>query len=89
MERSEIVLERIKETWPSDLPLPQVLFGVPVQPHDWAWLDDEQYARARAALTEGASYHTGKTTIRTRLKLCEFTRSHARRRHDAILTAPA
>jgi hypothetical protein len=52
MERSEIVLERIKETWPSDLPLPQVLFGVPVQPHDWAWLDDEQYARARAALTE-------------------------------------
>jgi hypothetical protein len=32
MERSEIVLERIKETWPSDLPLPQVLFGVPVQP---------------------------------------------------------
>jgi hypothetical protein len=52
MERSEIVLERIKETWPSDLPLPQVLFGVPVQPHDWAWLDDEQYARARAGLTE-------------------------------------
>ena len=47
MERSEIVLERIKETWPADLPLPQVLFGVPVQPIEWAWtLDDEQYARA-------------------------------------------
>ena len=43
----------IKETWPSDLPLPQVLFGVPVQPVEWAWtLADEQYARARAALTE-------------------------------------
>jgi hypothetical protein len=53
MEHSEIVLERIKETWPSDLPLPQVLFGVPVQPVEWAWtLDDEQYVRARAALTE-------------------------------------
>ena len=25
MERSKIVLERIKETWPSDLPLPRVL----------------------------------------------------------------
>jgi hypothetical protein len=52
MEHSEAVLARIKENWPSDLPLPQVFFGVPVQPHDWAWLDDEQYARARAALTE-------------------------------------
>ena len=52
MERSEIVLERIRETWPSDLPLPHVLFGVPVQPVEWAWtLDNEQYARARAALT--------------------------------------
>jgi hypothetical protein len=53
MERTEIVLERIKHTWPSDLPLPQVFFGVPVQPVEWAWtLDDEQYARASAALTE-------------------------------------
>jgi hypothetical protein len=53
MERSDVVLERIKESWPSDLPLPQVFFGVPVQPHDWAWkLDDEQYARAKAALAE-------------------------------------
>jgi hypothetical protein len=53
MERSEIVLERLKQSWPADLPLPLVFFGVPVQPHDWAWtLDDEQYARARAALTE-------------------------------------
>ena len=53
MERSEIVLERIKGTWPSDLPLPKVFFGVPVQPHDWAFtLDDEQYTRARAALEE-------------------------------------
>jgi hypothetical protein len=53
MERSEVVLERIKETWPLDLPLPLVLFGVPVQPHDWAFtLDDEQYTRARAALDE-------------------------------------
>jgi hypothetical protein len=53
MERSETVLERIKETWPADLPLPKIFFGVPVQPHDWAWtLDDEQYVRATAALTE-------------------------------------
>jgi hypothetical protein len=30
-----------------------VFFGVPVQPVEWAWtLDDEQYTRARAALTE-------------------------------------
>jgi hypothetical protein len=51
MECSEIVLERIKKTWPADLPLPQVLFGVPVQPDDWAFtLDDERYIRARAAL---------------------------------------
>jgi hypothetical protein len=53
MERSEIVLARIEQSWPSDLPLPEVFFGVPVQPHDWAFtLDDEQYTRARAALQE-------------------------------------
>jgi hypothetical protein len=88
MERSEIVLERIKETWPSDLHLPQVLFGVPVQPHDWAWLDDEQYPRARAALTE-APRTILENCNQNSAKLCECARLHAGRRHDAILTAPA
>jgi hypothetical protein len=60
MERSEIVLERIKGTWPSDLPLPKVFFGVPVQPHDWAFtLDDEQYAR-EGCIGGGAPSHIGK-----------------------------
>jgi hypothetical protein len=53
MDHSEVVLGRIKLRWPSDLPQPKVFFGVPVQPHDWAFtLDDEQHTLAKAALEE-------------------------------------
>jgi hypothetical protein len=69
MERSEVVLEHIKETWPADLPLPRVLFGVPVQPHDWAFtLDNEQYT-GQSCIERGAPSHIGKNGIRTRLTL--------------------
>jgi hypothetical protein len=51
MERSEVVMERIRRIWPSDIPLPEVRFGIPVEPIDWAaTFDDELYARAKAAL---------------------------------------
>jgi hypothetical protein len=51
MERSEVVMARIKQNWPSDIPLPQVLFGLPMEPIVWAaTLDNERYARAKAAL---------------------------------------
>lgn len=51
MQGSEEVVVRIKQNWPSDILLPQVFFGLPVEPVEWALtLDDEQYARAKAAL---------------------------------------
>jgi hypothetical protein len=51
MERSEVVMARIKEDWPPDLPLPEVRFGIPMEPVQWAaTFDDELYARAKAAL---------------------------------------
>ncbi len=51
VERSEVVMERIKQNWPSDIPLPEVRFGIPMEPTLWAaTFDDNLYARAKAAL---------------------------------------
>jgi hypothetical protein len=69
MERSEVVLERIKETWPADLPLPRVLFGVPVQPHDWAFTLDAEVHAGQSRLERNAPSHIGKNRIGTRLTL--------------------
>jgi hypothetical protein len=53
MERSEVVRERIKRTWPADIPLPEVFFGLPVASVQWALeLNDEQYDRAKSILAE-------------------------------------
>ena len=51
VERSEVVMDRIKRNWPSDIPLPEVRFGIPMEPILWAaTFDDNLYARAKAAL---------------------------------------
>ncbi len=51
VERSEVVMERIKQNWPSDIRLPEVRFGMPMEPVLWAaTFDDDLYARAKAAL---------------------------------------
>jgi hypothetical protein len=43
--------ERIKRDWPSDIPLPEVRFGIPVEPINWAaTFHGDRYARAKAAL---------------------------------------